>query len=378
MDRLNLLINKILSEVSDPSKTIKHSMDDGGRKAVGCMLEFCPEEIVYASGALPVGLWNGSATIKRANEYFPAFYCAPIVGSLELAMAGAYDGVLSAVLVPILCDALKSAGQNWKTAVPGIPMIPFVYPQNSHLESGVEFLRSEYESVKTKLEEVLDTEITEEALEDAIEVYNKYNKVMRRFTKCASEHPEVITPEIRHAVFQDAFFNDKEDYAGTISELCDELDKLPSSDWQGRRVAVTGIMLDDRRTLAEFAKYNIAISFDSLAQESGQVNTDTPEGPDPLMRLALKWADMKNSSLVLNPSKSRIEELVDVVKNGEADGVVYSMVSFCDPEEYDYPLLSKRLLDEGIPGLYVEFNGREGAEQNSTRIQAFAEMLEKR
>ncbi len=73
-----------------------------------------------------------------------------------------------------------------------------------------------------------------------------------------------------------------------------------------------------------------------------------------------------------------IEELVDVVKNGEADGVVYSMVSFCDPEEYDYPLLSKRLLDEGIPGLYVEFNGREGAEQNSTRIQAFAEMLEKR
>ena len=360
MDKLNLLINKIMCEVSDPSATIKHSMDDGGRKAVGCMLEFCPEEIVYASGALPVGLWSGGATIRRASEYFPAFYCAPIQANLELAMAGAYDGVLSALLVPILCDALKSAGQNWRIAVPDIPMIPFVYPQNSHLEAGVEFLRSEYETVKTGLEETLGTEITEEALEHAIGVYNRYNAVMRRFAKCAAEHPEVITPEVRHAVFQDG------------------LDRLPQSEWQGRRVAVTGIMLDDQRTLKELAKYGIAVTFDSLAQESGQVNTDTPEGPDALTRLALKWTNMKNSSLVLDLGKGRIDELLNAVKSGAADGVVYSMVSFCDPEEYDYPLLNKRLLDEGIPCLYVEFNGREAAEQNATRIQAFSEILERR
>ncbi|MCR5181570.1 MAG: 2-hydroxyacyl-CoA dehydratase family protein [Clostridia bacterium] len=378
MDRLNMLITKILSEVSDPSGTIRHSMDDGGRKAVGCMLEFCPEEIVYASGALPVGLWNGSAAVTRAYEYFPAFYCAPILGSLELAMNGAYDGVLSAVLVPILCDALKSAGQNWKTAVPGIPMIPFVYPQNSHLTGGVEFLVSEYGSVKAKLEEALDTEITEEALERAIDVYNGYNAVMRRFVKCAAEHPECITPEIRHAVFQDAFYNDKEDYSGTVAEICDELDKLPVSERSGRRVAVTGIMMDDQHTLSELGKYGIAVTFDSLAQESGQIRTDTPEGPDALTRLALKWANMENSSLVLDPEKGRIDELVGVVRRGEADGVIFSMVSFCDPEEYDYPLLLKRLMDEGIPCLYVEFNGREAAEQNATRIQAFAEILEKR
>jgi benzoyl-CoA reductase/2-hydroxyglutaryl-CoA dehydratase subunit BcrC/BadD/HgdB len=52
------------------------------------------------------------------------------------------------------------------------------------------------------------------------------------------------------------------------------------------------------------------------------------------------------------------------------------MMKFCDPEEYDYPILKKALEKEGIPHLYLEIDQQTGDDQQArTRIQSFVEML---
>ncbi|MCG4734695.1 2-hydroxyacyl-CoA dehydratase family protein, partial [Casaltella massiliensis] len=80
-------------------------------------------------------------------QYFPAFACSIMQSSLEYGLKGAYNE-LSAVIIPGMCDTLICLGQNWKVAVPQVPYIALVYPQNRKLDSGVTYLVNEFKHVK--------------------------------------------------------------------------------------------------------------------------------------------------------------------------------------------------------------------------------------
>lgn len=41
-----------------------------GNKAIGCFPVYTPEEIVYAAGMLPVGMWGGQTEVDLAKQYF--------------------------------------------------------------------------------------------------------------------------------------------------------------------------------------------------------------------------------------------------------------------------------------------------------------------
>ena len=374
MKQANELLNSLLEDARRPGQTIRREMERTGKKAVGCMLEFCPEELIYAAGMLPVGLWGGETRLNRAKEYYPAFFCAPIQENLELALQGAYDGVLSAVMVPILCDALKSAGQNWRIAVPHIPMIPVVYPQKRHTQTGQDFLRSELEQAREKLEQVCGHPITAEEIQQAIQVYNRYRLAMQEFARQAALHTDVVTPTLRHCVYQCGFYRDKGDYTAVVEELTQALKQLPERQG-GRRVALTGIALDSFPILAALEENGLSVVADTLAQESCQINTLSPEGADPLARLAGWWDRMHDSSLALDREKGRVEHMVQLVRSGQADGVILATPSFCDPEEYDYPVFRAAFEREGIPHLMLEWSDRDASQQAKSRIQAFAELL---
>lgn len=374
MRRVEEILALCAAGVRAPGQTIRNEMERTGKKAVGCMLEFCPEEIVYAAGMLPVGLWGAAVELREVKRYFPAFFCAPIQQSLELALRGAYDGTLSAVIVPILCDALKSAGQNWRIAVPQIPMIPIVYPQNRQIEAGKRFLASELQEVRARMEQVCGHAIGEEALAAAIDGYNDYRAAMREFAEEAPRHADVITPPARHSVFMNGFFRDKKDYTALVRELTAELKKLPEVKPR-RAVALTGIAIDSERLLDCLEENGLTVTADTLAQESGQIDTPVPEGGDAISRLAAWWSDVRFSSLALDEKKKRADRMAALVRAGRADGVIAAMPAFCDPEEYDYPILREKFEEHGIAQIALELNDRSSCEQACSRIQAFAELL---
>ena len=60
----------------------------------------------------------------------------------------------------------------------------------------------------------------------------------------------------------------------------------------------------------------------------------------------------------------------------KADGVISCMMKFCDPEEFDYPILLQEFEAAGVKNLYIEVDQESTAfEQVKTRIQTFAEIL---
>lgn len=376
MENIENILLEMNEVVSNPKKMVKDYINKTGNKVIGCFPVYCPEELVYAAGMLPVGMWGGQTDIGRAKSQLPAFACSIMQSCLELGMKGAYND-LSGVIIPALCDTLKCIGQNWEVVVPNIEFIPLVHPQNRKIEAGVKFLESQYNIIKGKLEKIAGHKITDEAINSSIKVYNKHRKVMREFSRIACIHPEIITPRKRHLVNKSSFFMDKAKHTELVKKLIDELKKQPEVKWNGKKVILTGIMAEPDKLLDIFEANNLAIVGDDLAQESRQFRTDVKEGyKNPIEALARQWSSLEGCSLAFDPDKKRGQMLIDLVKESNADGVVVCMMKFCDPEEFDYPIYKQELEKADIPNLYIEIDQQmQNNEQARTRIQAFNETL---
>lgn len=370
-------VNEIISKleyISNNPKEMMHNYLGEGKKVVGCLPVYTPEELVHAAGAVPMSIWGGNVKLDKAKQYFPAFACSIMQSIIEYGLKGSYDG-LSAVMIPCLCDTLICMTQNWKSGV-DIPMIPFVHPQNRKMQAGIEYLESEYETVKEKLEKILGVQIANEEINKSIEVYNEHRKAMQEFVDLVPKHLNTITPYYRNAVIRSGHFMLKEEHTKLVKELNSLLKEMPEEKFDGKTVLVTGIILDSKEILDVLYDNHLAIAFDNTAQESRQFMTLVPDGEYGIGRLARQWAEIEGCTLAYDPKKLRGKMIVDNVKKYNIDGVIYALMKFCDPEEYDYPIVKSDLDEAGVPSLYIEIEQQStNIEQIRTRIQTFAEIL---
>lgn len=372
-------VNEILSRLeyaADNPKALLKEHVDAGAQVIGCFPVFCPEEIVIAAGMVPMGIWGGNIELARAKEYFPAFACSMVQAILEYGIKGSYAG-LSAVLIPAMSDTLITLTQNWRAAVKDIPMIGFVYPQNRKIEAAVEYLISEYELVRSKLEEISGKKVAEADLKQAIAICNEHRKVMMDFVEMVPQHLNTFTPKVRSAVLKSGYFMRKEEHTVLVRQLVEHYTAQPAEDFKGKRVLATGIILDDKRVLEIFEKNNIAIAYDNLAHGTVQFATLVPEtGKSQIERLARWWPEVQACSVAYDPDKKRGRLIASDVKRLGLDGVVFALLSFSDYEEYDYPIFKKDMDEAGIPHLLFSVEqGAASIEQLRTRIQTFAEIL---
>ena len=232
---------------------------------------------------------------------------------------------------------------------------------------------------KSELEKVAGHEITNDAIQDAIKVFNESRAVRREFVKLANDHCDVITPTKRSAVLKAYWFMEKPAYTAKLKELNEELKKLPVCDWKGTKVVTSGIICDNPNLLVAFEENNIAIAADDVAHESRAFRVDVPFNPDPMMALAEQFAAQDYDVLLYDPesSKNRRGEFVaNMVKESGAQGLVLFMQQFCDPEEMEYPYLKKALDDAGIPHIKLGIDQQmRDFGQARTAIQAFADVL---
>lgn len=371
-------VEAILSQLKDIAANPKKAMDDykaeTGKGAVGIMPIYAPEEMVHATGYLPMGIWGAQGkTISKARTYLPPFACSIMQQVMELQCEGAYDD-LAAVLFSVPCDTLKCLSQKWKGTS---PVIVFTHPQNRGLEAANTFLVKEYELVKAQLEHYLGVTITNAALERSVAIYNENRQVMREFVKVAAEYPQVIDAVSRHAVFKARQFMLKEKHTELVKELIAEVKAMPVQPWTGKKVIVAGILLEPNELLDIFNEFGLAIVDDDLAQESRQIRVDILDGEEgPLYRMAKAWQQMYGCSVATDTKKGRGKMLMNKMAQTGADAVIIAQMKFCDPEEWDYPVMYREFEERGVKNLMIEVDQEVTSfEQVKTRLQSFVEMM---
>ena len=346
-----------------------------GKKVMGCFPMYVPEVIAHAAGMVPMGMWGAQTEQKLSKLYLPAFACPLMQSNMELGLRGTYEGV-TAAMIPTMCDTFRCVSQNWKSGVK-IPMISFSFPQNRKLQASVEFLETEYEHVKSCIEEILGTKITDEALENSVKIYNEHAKLMMKFAEIVPDHLDVITPTVRHEVMKSAMFVDKAEHIEIMKDIIAGLEARPAFNWTGKRVVLTGITAEPESFLKIFEDNGLAVVADDLGQEMRQYRTLIPdEGKTVMERIARQWNNRYACPLAHDEEFSRGDHLLDLCNKTKATGVVVCLMKFCDPEEYDFPLYNKQLRDAGIPSLSLDIDQQPtNYDQARTRLQAFAEIL---
>lgn len=369
-------IDRLCEAGLHPGKTIMQTKAESGKELVGCFPIHTPEEIVYAAGCVPIGMWGGRTEIQLADKYLQSFCCSIMRSNVEFAMKGTYD-MLKAVIIPTFCDTLKCIVENMKLAMPSVPTIAMAYPQHRNLAAGREFMISEMLRVRHELELILGKIITEAQIEEAFSLYEEYRSTMRQFTEAAADHPDIITTKKRHLIIKAGLFMDKAVYTEAVKEIVCGLAQEPSSAEKGTRVVVTGLLSEPVEMLDLFDENQVVIAADDLSLGSRLWRTPAREDvADVFQKMAYRVADQEGDTFLYDPDKKRGQMLIDTVKEKNAGGVVALIMKFCDPEEYDYPIYMQEIEAEGIPLLYLEVDQQMTSfEQIRTRVQSFAEML---
>lgn len=369
------IINEFKAIADNPRKAMDDYKKETGKGAVGIMPVYCPEEIVHAAGYLPIGMWGAQKKqISKARTYLPPFACSIMQSVMELQLEGVYDD-LEAVIFSVPCDTLKCMSQKWNRPVPAIV---FTHPQNRKIakDAANVFAREEFNIVKEKLEDILDVHISNKAIKNSIAVYNENRAACREFSDVAAEYAAVVTPSDRHAVIKARWFMEKSRHTALVKELIAALKAEPAPEFKGKKIIVTGIQVEPYDVLDIFQENGFAIVADDLAQETRNFRQDIPDDDDALMALARAWNEFDGCSLATDANKPKGQMIIDAVKKYGADAVVVCMMKFCDPEEFDYPILLQEFEAAGVKNLYIEVDQESTAfEQVKTRIQTFAEIL---
>ena len=265
---IEAIVNEFSAVAANPKGQLK-AYKDAGKKCIGVMPYYAPEELVYAAGMMPFGMWGSNdKTEQRSKEYCATFYCTIAQLDLEMLLDGTMD-LLDGVITPTICDTLRPMSQNIRVAMSEkLPCIFLAHPQNRFADWGKQFCLDQYNNVKAGLEKIAGHEIKSEDIAAAIKVYNKSRAARREFVKLASDHCDVIDPIMRSAVLKAAWFMDKAEYTEKLEALNAEIAALPEAKWNGVKVVTSGIICDNPTLLKIFKDNNVAIAADDVARRA--------------------------------------------------------------------------------------------------------------
>ncbi len=355
-----------------------------GRKVFGTFCVFVPDEVVIAANGIVTGLCGGSQFWVPAGEaVLPKSTCSLIKASVgaRLGKTCPFFRIADMYVGETTCDGKKKA---YEILGDDVPMHIMDVPQMKR-EKDILKWKDEIADFAKVVEKLTGNEITVEKLADAIRIVNEKRKAIQRVYDARKSECLPISGRDALLMIQIAFFDDPERCAKMCNRLADELEQrikdgvsvVPAGT---KRILVTGTPL----AVPNWKLHNIIETsgaavvceemctgtryFENLVDET----KTTLEG----QYMALSERYMKNNCACFTPNTGRIDDILRMVKEYKADGVIDCSLKFCclyDTEKYS---VSKALKEAGVPVLSLETDYTDtDAEQLRTRIGAFIEML---
>lgn len=375
-------IKNLLQEFKHIADNPREQLDkqlEKGVKAVGVFPYYAPEEIIYAGGMFPYGVWGGQGPIDKAKNYFPTFYYSLALRCLEMGLDGSLDG-LSASMLTTLDDTLRPLSQNYKVSVGReIPMVFLNHAQHRKEDFGKTYNARIFKQAAERLEEICGVEITDEKLREAFEVYNENRVLKREFIKMCGDYSQTIKASDRSNVLKASYFMMKDEHSKMLKELIDALKGMPKEECKGPRVVTSGIITDNPGLLQVLDDFNICVVADDVAHESRGLKVDVDTSiEDPYMALADQFGRMDEDPILYDPDIwKRPKYVVDLAKDNDADGCLLFMMTFNDTEEMEYPSLKKAYEEAGIPLIKMGYDQQmTDFGQVKTQLETFREIVE--
>jgi len=372
------VFNEIIQMKNSRIDQIKKERDSG-RKVLGFLCTYVPEEMIDAAGMISYRIFKGgvSPPVTTANAYYQRNMCPFPRACLGYALAGEYD-FLDGVVSSHSCDAIRRLPDLWKKYAGGPPFFfEFDLPKTYTTDNAYNYFRKDLIRFKGALEKISGEEITDEKLADSIETYNRTRILLRRlYGLRRSLNPPISGVEALEVV-KASMILERKTYNKKLSELCDELSiKRVEPDGNVRILVSGGIVADgDNKVMGLIESHGGTVVTDDLCTGSRYFWNAIGDSEDPIDAICDRY--LRNVPCPrMKPSEKRLEHVIDLIKEYQVDGVVYNLLKFCETFQYDYPIFKNELENMGIPILRLESDYTDtDVGQLRTRIEAFTEMI---
>ncbi|TXT63835.1 MAG: putative enzyme [Promethearchaeota archaeon] len=359
---------------------------DQGKKIVGTFCLYVPDEILFALDCIGIGLCGGTNFSNYASdELLPANTCALIKSALGFGIGNIcpYFAMADLLIGETTCDGKKKA---WEVLEKYKPMYVMETPQCKTREQARELFIAELKALIIRLEELTNKKLTAEKLKASMEKIAKKHELMAKVYELRKNDPVPISGKDALLMSQVAFYDDPDREIQMISKLVDELEQrvkegVGVAKKGSKRIIVSGTPMAvpnwKIHHLVEREDVVIVGEETCTGTRYFQSRFDKIEG-NTIDKLVEIIADryLGINCACFTPNDARLEDIKQLVKTYNADGVILYTLSFCQPYEFEAINYRKELKELGIPVINITTDySSEDNSQLKTRIDAFLEML---
>lgn len=370
-------ITEIKNISADPYAYCRKYKEETGKKIVGYTCSYTPEEIIYASGALPFRLFGTNEGIHLADANLQSYCCSLVRGILEEGLSGRLN-FLDGAVFPHTCDSFQRLSDIWRINIAHQFHIDLVLPVKLNTAGARQYMIDILEKFKKDLEHALGVKIKDAMLSDTIKTYNQIRALMRQIYAIRARKPEIISGRDFHSIIKAAMIMDRNLFLKMLEEIVAQMEKASSAKIISgdKRLVLAGSVCSHPDIYDIIEKAGGVVVWDDLCTGSRYFEGVMDEKASPLVAIAKRYLDRAICPAKHAGLTDRGENIVRMVRDSQADGVVFLLLKFCDPHAFDYPYIKEMLDKENIPCMLLDMEEQLPAEgQLQTRFETFVQIL---
>jgi benzoyl-CoA reductase/2-hydroxyglutaryl-CoA dehydratase subunit BcrC/BadD/HgdB len=344
---------------------------------------FVPEELIYASGAIPLCLISGGSSrlAEAALSVVPQVICPFARAQLgeRLLKENPYYNMIDMLIAPITCQHLKKVAEVWEYDG-DLEIFKLGIPHQYNNDFEMAYFTDRLRALKDRLQVFTGNEITGEKIGESIELYNGMRELLSKISTLRRTAPSILSAldfvKLNHA----SFYADPAFMVDILDSIYNELkDKQKFADSDKPRILIIGpnIGQGDYKILelVEEAGGNIVIEevcegiryYWNKVEIKGDLFRSLAKG---YLRDRVPCAFMRCST------RKRFDFTLELIKDYRVSGVIWYELLCCETYDSESYFFAKSLGEMNIPVLILESDyGTADTGQLKTRIEAFIEIL---
>ena len=352
-----------------------------GRKIVGYVCGgFMPEELVWASGAIPVGLNRGGDhdAVLKSMEYIPRFFDTFSRSQIGYwALEEPLYRLIDLFVVPCTDRNIASISDCWEMWV-DTDLFKLGVPHNIDSDHSFTYYLNELHLLKKELENLTGNPITDDHLGREIELSNRMRHLLLQISETRKADQPPISGKDFLKLNHVSFYRDRYDMIKNLESLSQELGGKQGA--KGPRILLIG------SSIAE-GDYKVYDLLESAGADV--VIEDFSEGMRPYRGEIRKEGDLIEAladgyfrkrvplPAFFRPStEHRLDFFLQLAEEFKVDGIIWYSMLYREAYDIEGIYFGRQTEKEGFPfmKLVSDYNPAEDSSMQ-TRISAFIESI---
>ena len=372
-------INTLLPDLNERVTELGRLKKEG-KKIVGYVCGgFMPEELVWAAGAIPVGLNRGGDydAVLKSTEFIPRFFDTFSRSQIGYwALEEPLYRLIDLFVVPCTDKNISAISDCWEMWT-DTKVFKLGIPHNNESEHAFKYYFEGLHLLKDEIEKLTGDSITDENLKKEIRLSNRIRLLLRQISESRKADQPPISGKDFVKLHHASFLIDRDFMVRNLESLSQELGGTQGT--IGPRMFLIG------SSIAE-GDYKI---YDLLEPTGADVVIeDFSEGMRPY------WQEMEsNGDLIealangyfmkrtpppafFRPAKERASFLLKLAKDFRVDGIIWYSMMYREAYDIEGMYFANLAAKEGLPFIRIvtDYNTVEHVSMR-TRIEAFTESI---